>query len=113
MLVSAAQQFAERLKTLRVDTGRSQREVGQQLAGHGGENVTGSAVGEWERGTSRPDRRNALALDRLFELPEGTLSGLLGYSTIDLDYEARLAAMEERFSRIEEALARLEKRQRR
>ena len=86
--------FAVQLAEARARSGLSQRQVGVALAEHGGERVSGSAVGEWERGTSTPGLRNARALDRLFGEP---FSEMLGYS-------GELPLLQERVSRIEEQL---------
>lgn len=80
----AAGQFADfraELARLRKAAGLSQRAVGERLPEHGGEPVTGSAVGEWERGPSAPGPQNVAALESLFDQPSGHLAELLGYGS--------------------------------
>lgn len=102
--------FRDELARLRAERGLSQRELGLALAnGLGGVKVTGSAVGEWERGPSLPSRRNVEALERVLELEPGALAGLLGYSTgAGRGVMARLERLEENVSRIEALLEQAE-----
>ena len=92
------------LVRLRQGSGLSQRAVGTELVKHGGEAISGSAVGEWERGKSVPNRRNAFALERLYGLEEGTLASMMGYHREPASLTDRLERLEEKFDRIEEML---------
>lgn len=62
-MIEAEARFPDRLRELRRQAGLSQRELGGAIGEVDGGPVTGSAVGEWERGLSRPDRKKAFALD--------------------------------------------------
>lgn len=92
------QQFAEfrkELARLRGLAGLSQSKVGEALAEHGGDRVSGSAVGEWERGPSIPGRRNVAALERLLDVPGGTLAAMVGYDTGHRYNDERMDAIED------------------
>lgn len=100
--------FAQQLARARAMKGWSQRFVGESLGAHGGTNVSGSAVGEWERDESVPGRRQARALDRLFAEP---LSESLGYvgEDVPLTHE-RLSKLEEQMAEVLEILRSLGRR---
>jgi transcriptional regulator with XRE-family HTH domain len=106
-------EFRLRLQRARRQKSLSQRAIGEALADHGGEPVSGSAVGEWERGQSYPTRRNALALERALDQAPGTLTRLLGYDPEDSDgVSERLAAVESALERVVKALDALVERRR-
>lgn len=65
--------------------------------------VSYQAVGQWERGTSRPGPDKVEQLEQVLQLAPGTLMDLYGYSK-PADLAERLDDVEERLSRIELAL---------
>lgn len=106
--------FGKELARLREIAGLSQRAVGDLIEDHGGErNVSGSAVGEWERGASAPSPRTAVALEKIVGADDGQLAGLLGYGPPGIvSVTDQLFAMDERLTRIEDALDQLLRRRR-
>lgn len=104
--------FGSELARRRATAGVSQRALGAALAEHGGVSVSGSAVGEWERDVSSPNRSNALALERALGLDPGALAELLGYSVEEQTVHERLTNLERRFDEIEAALRTLRSRRR-
>lgn len=87
--------FGERLRELRTATRRTQADIAKSLDEAGGENVSDAAFSEWERGVSAPSHQNALALERIFNEPDGALGGMLGYAGEDPSTDARLARLED------------------
>lgn len=77
--------FAKAIATARSRTKPrlSQRTLGRLLVEYGGDEVSGQAVGEWERGNTIPGRANAVALARIFDDPE--LARMLGYDVNDVE----------------------------
>lgn len=105
--------FGVELARLREAAGLSQRAVGDRIEANGGErNVTGSAVGDWERGQSTPPPRTVVAIEKIVGSAPGGLAELLGYGTQTGSLTERVSALEAQFTRIEEALDRLQRRRR-
>lgn len=96
--------FGAELARLRQNAGLSQRAVAYRLEANGAErNVSGSAVGEWERGESAPTPRTTAALERIVG---GSLAPFLGYSS-DGDgrsIDDRLNHLEERMDQTDQRL---------
>lgn len=94
--------FGAALRAERKRTEESQADIAQALG------VTGSAVGNWERGEDEPERTSVFALEEHFGLAPGTLSRHLGYDppngTAPPSRQDRLDAVEARLMRIEELL---------
>lgn len=64
--------FGDELRRAREAAGLSQRALGDVLG------VSGSAVGEWERGESQPTREKVPTIEQALGVEEGTLAALLG-----------------------------------
>lgn len=69
--------FADALRGRRAEANLSQGELGAAIG------VSGSAVGNWERGEDEPSRANVAALERALGLEPGDLSRHLGYGPAD------------------------------
>lgn len=106
-------EFSATVRARRSKLGLSQADVGKALADHGGASVSGSAVGEWERGDSFPTLENALALERVFVLDTGVLLGLLGYAAPKVVPADRMDEFDQRLARVEEMIEELVNRRRR
>lgn len=76
-MATKEQAFAGQLRGHRATAGLSQAELGSLIG------VTGSAIGNWERGEDEPNRDNVYALERALGLDSGELSRLLGYAPAD------------------------------
>jgi transcriptional regulator with XRE-family HTH domain len=90
--------FGDELRRAREHAGLSQRAVGDILG------VSGSAIGEYERGASQPMRSKVSALEDAVGLPRGHLASLLGEEPMLAD---QVRELRERLDRIEAQLRRL------
>lgn len=91
--------FGDELRRAREERGLSQRALGDLIG------ITGSAVGEWERGESEPTRSKVPVIEDAVGVERGTLAGLLGEEGASI--AQRLSDLEGRFDRIEAALEEL------
>lgn len=94
--------FQVELARLRDRAGLSQRALGERMAAHLGEPLTGQAISEWERGNNLPNRRNAVALEEALGVDPGTLTRLLGDDNRSIN--DRLDELEARFDQFEDLL---------
>jgi transcriptional regulator with XRE-family HTH domain len=69
--------FGGQLRGRRAEAGLNQAELGAMIG------VTGSAIGNWERGEDEPTRDKVYALEQALNLEAGDLSRLLGYEPAD------------------------------
>lgn len=112
-IAAGREEFSATVRALRSRRGLSQADLGKALADHGGASVSGSAVGEWERGDSFPTRENALALEQVFVLDTGVLLSLLGYAPPKVVAADRMDDFDRRLARVEEMVEELVNRRRR
>lgn len=99
--------FARRFVLLRKGSGKTQAMVAALLQAHDGDPVSAAAISEYERGVSAPSSRNALALERIFDEPEGSLAGLLGYRGDDPSTSAELSALRREVAELRALVERL------
>ena len=68
------------------------------------DDLSGQAVGAWEKGANLPSRRNVFALEQVYGTESGYLAGMIGYAVTN-DPADEIAELRERIEQLEAIIA--------